>query len=67
MLSEGSLDLKLLFNGCISKLRSLPLHLCCCTECALQPPRLVLHILQLPLEPIKLWLTLANKFPQVMT
>ena len=59
MLTEGSLDLELLFNGRIGQLRSLPFHFCCCTERALQPTRLVLHILQLPLEPIKFRLALG--------
>ena len=58
MLSEGSLDLQLLLDGSIGQLGSMALHLCCCAEGALQPPRLVLHLLQLTLQTVKLWLTL---------
>ena len=58
MLSESSLDLKLLFNGCISQLGAVALHLCSSAEGALQAPGLVLHLLKLALQPVKLWLAL---------
>ena len=59
MRAEGRLDLKLLFNGHISQLLSLRLYLCCCSKRALQSTRLVLDVLQLPLEPIIFRLALA--------
>ena len=58
VLSEGSLDLQLLLNCSVSQLGAVALHLSSCPEGALKPPRLVFHILQLALQPVKLWLTL---------
>ena len=61
VLPEGSLDLQLLLNGGVSQLGPVPLHLCCSAEGALQPPGLVLHLLQLTLQAVKLWLTLHSQ------
>ncbi len=59
VLTESCLHLQLLLNGSIGQLCPLPFHLCGSPEGALQPSGLILHILQFPLEPIKLWLTLV--------
>ena len=61
VLAEGSLHLQLLFYGSICHLGAVALHLCCCTEGTFHPPRRILHILQLALQPLELRLPLCTR------
>ncbi len=60
VLAEGGLHLQLLLNGRVRQLRAMALHLGGRPEGALQPARRVLHVLQLPLQPLELRLALRT-------
>ena len=60
VLAEGGLHLQLLLNGRVRQLRAVALHLGGRPEGALQPARRVFHVLQLPLQPLELRLTLPR-------
>ena len=66
VLAEGRLHLQLLLDGRVGQLRPVALHLRGRAERSLQPPRRVLHLLQLALQPLKLRLALIRRHPSGM-